>query len=173
MTENEIMKIYEKHQGIINKVALKFSILYQIPLQELIEEGRFALIQELCSRWEQQFDPNKGKESTWTYQIIYWTLLTYCRAKKTETAVSLSDIKSQYQIFSQPSSWKTDLFRELSEEAVFLIKTILDTPKDITTEISPRAPKRAYKVIKAYLIDELDWNQRKFENAWQEIEGAI
>lgn len=83
------------------------------------------------------------------------------------------------------------ILQELSEEAQALVGIILEIPGEIAVSLrgkkvngrtqidhfklddTIRNRKKAEMVIKAYLIDELDWPRAQVDRAWKEVQASL
>ena len=172
MTEAERGAMFDRHQGLVHKLAKRFAVTYHKDTEEMISEGQLGLAW-FVSHYD-EYDNKKGKESTWAYQCIYWGLMTAC-TKKHPSPISLNSLGHEDEPYEPPmkTNWVDNLLREIGVEGSFLIRTIVNAPAEIIEEMDPRMCAKARKTVKEYLIDELDWSKHKLNKAWKEVEECL
>lgn len=74
-------------------------------------------------------------------------------------------------------NWFQNLLQEVSEEGQVLLRTVVEAPKEVLAELYPkrRTPdiENRRQVIKAYLVDVLDWDHSKLDRAWKEVQECL
>ena len=166
---------WKKHQGFAYKLAKRFAIVYGKEVEDLVGDAQIGIAKAIGPGGS--FNPSKGAESTWVHQCIYWELMSVCAGRKRITEISLSGMTNdedevQFEPEDKPN-WTDELLKEVGEEARHLLKTIVDAPAEILDLMAPSLCAKARDAVKCYLIDEMDWEKKQFQNAWKEIEVCL
>ena len=126
-----------------------------------------------------KFNEKKGKWSTYLYYRIYWSLKEVTTRGDYQGGIKdwcdrevVKDLQEK-EIVNEKHSWLDNLRRELSEEGSALLRILLEAPEELKAGISPKAPARSKSMLHDYLVDVLDWDDYKFQLAWEELEMAI
>lgn len=175
MQDTKRDEIFERHQGLVHKLAKKFAVKYCRPIDEMIGEAQYGIV-HCISRWK-DYDPTKGAESTWVYQWIYYTLLDSVTNRKHIQTIPLMNTREEEDTeeieYVAKDKWIDTLLREVGEEGAFLVRTIIDAPAEILNEMAPSICARARNAVIGYLVDELDWDKQKLKRAWKEVQECL
>jgi hypothetical protein len=73
-------------------------------------------------------------------------------------------------------TWIQNLKEEIKEEGLSLLQIILDAPSDLLAEILPqkgRTQEKKQNHLYNYLVDVLDWNPDKVDQAFNELKACL
>lgn len=179
MTQAEKENLYFQFLPMARKVAGKLSRAHSRDYEEIADIAEYVLALEVFG--DERIDKSKSGWSTYLYYRIYWFLkevITRGRYPRTDEITDVDPrqcVEDLQERDTTPtrSSWIDDLRQELSEEGAALLRIICEAPEELKAGISPRAPARSKSMVHDYLIDVLDWDDFKFQQAWDEIESAI
>lgn len=167
---------YQDYQKLICKIAHKYAKRTSFPFDELMSEGN-----EIFCKCLQSFDPEKSCFATYLYHALNQEFLN---------RISLSKIKKRYHYNDSPeieilpcrqsSPEQTcifaDMMAQLSQDAKFICKIILETPLDLIDQIKSKN-KKIHSVfkndLKKYITTKYNWIPWRCEKAFAEIGGLF
>ena len=172
LPDYEKARLYEQYQPLIYKRAIYHSRKFGKPLEELVEEGRWALSLLICQDWG-EFNPAKSSEMSWIYQRISWKMLDFCTRRRVDT--HLSTLPHAEQSFVAPSHKDKlhEMMINLSREAQTLFRIILTAPGDLAQDLTPATKGRARLAVRAHVARKYGWPPAKVERVWNEVRDIV
>lgn len=157
-------------EKMLYKLAWKFANQYPVTFEEAKSEAYFAFMLA-C----QNYNPKKGKFSTWCYFSV-WCKLKDMVMKGASDPLTFVEIKEELLGEAPPEKAESlDMVEDLSEDAREIISLIVETPQEILNEVS--SPKTLLKRVKSFLVqmgrsieavDRADREIRqRFQAAWK------
>jgi hypothetical protein len=174
------------------RIGPKFPLIQPAALNEEAESILIRIVAEWNRKDNKGYDPAKCKPITWIYNRLHHSLFDWCRRSQSrETPISQIDsgddrLHSRYQKTLDPEDraprFLEELFREISEDARILIRTIVSAPSDFVedlqrltvrpeTALRRRQEGRGQICIK--LRERHGWDSDRIFSAWQEVKAAI
>jgi hypothetical protein len=159
MTEGE--RRYEQYHRMAWKLAHKIHRRFRhYSREELLTEAESAII------LAKGYDPNKGAESTWMHNTIYWHLLDYVKAGRQVRMVCETDYGETPNLPARPNRLM-NILQDLGQEARELIEVIITAPADIADDVSTATKGRGRIAVREYLLKQ-GWSPQKLNRAWAE-----
>lgn len=162
----------EKVFPLICQAAIDFFLAHGGDLEELKSEA----VQLFFSGYESyQFD-RSHKFSTWIYTTVFRGLLgarrkliNRQRLLGTQVDVTTTAIPNK-----DASNFNVDSFvNQLTEDARYLVRTVIDCPDELRKRFLPRDHKKAMrKRVREYLFDR-GWSPDRVASTFQEISEAL
>jgi hypothetical protein len=188
MTDTEKVKIYNQYLPMVYRMAGRFSRVYGMPFQDMVDEGQ-SILGRLAATWDSgkfPFDPAKANATSWVYRNLFWDLTTLCSRACKNRAIPFSSLEREDRPIDLPSksSWMDNLLREVGEDAKILLQTILDAPAEITEDVfgvlrgkdstpyRSRRVDKAWDVLQSYLVS-CGWEPNRIDAAWHEVEVSL
>ncbi len=147
-------KLFIDYLPLTYRLSAKFARKYHergIQFQDLLDHAQ-SVLGRITADWNNQGDPNsKCKPMTWIYKKLNYELLTFCTRNRIQefnfTCVEkqgrddrVMDWESQTHLTLQGSQMGVveRLVRDFSADAAFLVRTIIESPIDLFTDLLPK-----------------------------------
>ena len=186
---------FVKYRRMAAKIAEGMSRRHGIPFEEVRDEAESILSLALCDGWV--CDTALASECTWVYKKVYWPLLTFCTRGKDRYIPFSSlgggeDGEFDAPAKSHPIQNIQNMLRNLSDDAAYLVKTIIHAPVELADDIT--APWRAGAVraawgdkdqklsnmisqsrsaVRAFLEGTEGWTSDHFDRVWTEVDACL
>ena len=165
----------ENYQGLIRKIARNYNRAWGHEFEDTLSDAHFCFSKAL--RDYAQFDPEKCSENTWFYNKVHNFMRNIHRNPRTKgQKAERKAIKTSMSWGIEPMAkprWFDNLLSEVSTEASFLLRTIMDAPSEIIDELVPKRGVGARKAIQRHFIDDLKWDKHKLNSAWDEVQECL
>jgi hypothetical protein len=171
MSKHQVADLFKRHLPLARFLAARFAKTFNAPLQELIDEAE-GILALVCCQWDEDYDPKRAAPSTWVYRNIYHGLLNLKTRKRHTQSLSTADGQDLLRQMPAKQNWLERLIRDLGEDARAIVQTLLDAPREIAEDLSPRRPKRAAAALRQFLVAH-GWGDDKINNAWQEVSQCL
>jgi hypothetical protein len=157
-----LIKQFEK---MVYNIAHKMSKKYPDEnYEELVSEGFWGII-----NYVPNYDPEKACLSTWMYKAAFGRMHYLCWNPKFHRHIP-TGFKKISIVYEEP--WSINFLRELSEEASFLARTVLEAPTELAhaLDVTPRTSRRS---LRRYLKKNTDWSEKKIKRTWEELSECL
>jgi hypothetical protein len=136
-------------------------------IQEMNEEA-ISYLGLVATDWDNFFDPTRGvTPCTRIYSAIRWYLVNICCR-----SIRKREIKSpDTDLHPAKINWLERLSQELGDEALSLIKIILETPNELVKAFRGH-PTQARLALITYL-QETGWTDEQIDAAWSEVQSCL
>ena len=159
---------YHSVRKLLFKMASNAVDRFGMERNEALSEAYIAYRKALDS-----YDPESGtKFSTWVYTKVRYHFMELSRTdqRRNERCALLTD-DAEMEI--EDRTYDQFHFPDLSDEAKFVIKLVIDSPKELYQRIlkDPR-PSQYKRHIKQYLLQH-QWLRSEIDSVFAEIQGAF
>lgn len=162
MTKKTKNRLLQEHQNTIYKITRRYSLIYNIPFDELISEAYHIFCKALES-----YNPNKGTRfNSWLFTLLNNGLNTYCKHWVSRGYCELDQWKND--LFIDPeqliSLEEEEIMSSLSDKAKELLN-ILQSSFDLSLP-----PKLLRGKLRDHLFS-IGWNHREYYQTMKELES--
>ena len=159
MTQKQKSKLYHEHKRLICKIVFRYSIIYNIPFNELLSEAHHIFCKALKS-----YDPNRDvKFSTYLYKLLNNQLNTFCKQWIKRGYYSLPEglsIEPEQNV----NLLEEEILSSISDKAKYMLEVVQ------TFDLS-EPPKIIKGKLRRFLTTICGWKQAEYYSTLKELKS--
>ena len=170
ITRSRKAEMFQQYKPMAYKLGAQFAKRFGKSTNEMQDEA-LSILGDNIADWQNHFDPSRASRTTWIYRRLYWHLLNYCTRNGRPMASIEAATEKGFDVEARPDLITT-LAQNLGEEAMELVRLIIESPHEIAEDLSATTCRRARGAVRKYLLNR-GWPETCIHRVWQEVRECL
>lgn len=162
---------YGDTKALLYQAANYYAARYRVPFEDLLSEAHLIFAKEAA-----RYDSTKGASfSSWLYAKVRWGIVTYMRGEYPHLRLPSLEDEEVPEVGVIENTFAADLKSEVSKDARFVVRTLLNAPKEYSRlcRFNEVESKAAVLDVMEYYLSELGWSFDRIEDTFDELRRFV
>lgn len=169
LQQDAIEEAYDDLRGMLYKLAMKFSRLLKLPLDDVMSE-----VNECFVNAYHRHDASRSRFITYVYRHITWVFLERShRISIKNERLQRKDLELDTRAAKDNGVWYIEFIDRLSEDAKIVAQLVVETPQELARMMKRARPlSRPQSIVRRYLRA-IGWARERIAETFEEIADAL